>query len=55
MDILIVVASVGALISFEYGRKANDPALKADAHGTAAGLIAMAAVLSVLNLFLCNA
>jgi hypothetical protein len=55
MDILIVVASVGALIAFEYGRKANDPALKADAHGTAAGLIAIAAVLAVLNLFLCNA
>ena len=52
MEILIVTASVGALIAFEYGRKANDPVLRDDANGTAAGLIAIAAVLSMLNLFL---
>lgn len=51
MDVLIVVANVGALIAYEYGRKANDPVLQADAQGTAVGLVAIGAVLAVLNLF----
>lgn len=54
MDILITVSTVGALIAFGYGHKATDDGLKADAYGTGAGLVAIAAVLSVLNLFLCN-
>lgn len=52
MDILIFTASVGALIAFGYGHKADDAGVKADAYGTGAGLVVITACLSLLNLFL---
>lgn len=52
MDILIFVASVGALIAFGYGHRATDDGLKADAYGTGVGMVAITAMLALLNLFL---